>query len=283
VREGLECVGGPLPEMGERTEAVVCARWGTDHVNVQQEWTPLDPGDPCDYGEVSVDAIRNAVLRTNLYRWLVGLQPVGYARDLFDAVQACSVIQRAQGGLDHTPDEGTACYTPLGGQTAGQSNLSVGSGMAGSVDAYVGDRGVDSLGHRRWVLSPNLSEVAFGLKDGFSCMHVFRSAGAAPVQFVAWPPAGHVPLGAARGVWSVAFPGPRDVTADTTIEVAVDGAAPNQVAWASIPGGFGSANPTLGWEMPPSVYRHGATVEVTVRNLHDGDLSYTLRFTDCGG
>lgn len=283
VREGLDCVDAPLPEMGDRTEHEVCSRWAEDHVNLPSEWMPLDPEDPCDPGEVHPDAIRNAVLRTNLYRWLVGLEPVGYARDLFDAVQECSIIQRAQGGLDHHPDPTTACYTQLGGDTAGQSNLSAGSGMAGSVDAYVGDGGVDSLGHRRWVLSPNLSEVAFGLKEGFSCMHVFRSGPAEPVEFVAWPPAGNVPLTAARGRWSLAFVGGRNVTDRTEIEVAVDGGAPEAVNWAVIPGGFGSANPTLGWDMPASVYRHGATVEVTARNLNDGDLSYTLRFTDCGG
>ena len=103
------------------------------------------------------------------------------------------------------------------------------------------------------------------------------------MTFVAWPPAGNVPITAARGRWSLAFVGGRNVTDRTEIEVAVDGGAPEAVNWAVIPGGFGSASPTLGWDMPASVYRHGATVEVTARNLNDGDLSYTLRFTDCGG
>ncbi len=283
VREGLDCVPAPLPEMGERTEDEVCGRWTEDHVDVGVEWTPLDPDDPCDPGEVSLDAIRNAVLRTNLYRWLAGLGPAGYGRDLFDAVQECSVIQNALGGLDHHPPAGTPCYTQLGGDTAGRSNLAVGSGMAGSVDAYVGDQGVDSLGHRRWVLSPNLSETAFGLKDRFSCMHVFRSGNAAPVEFVAWPPAGYVPLAAARGRWSVAFVAPRSATPETSIEVKIDDGPMEAVDFDALDGGFGGARSTLAWDMPGSVYRHGTTVEVVVRSLTDGDVSYTLRFTDCRG
>ena len=284
VREGLDCVDAPLPDMGDRTEQAVCARWAEDHVEVMPEWTPLDPEDPCDPGEVSVDAQRNAVKRTNLYRWLAGLEPVGFARDLSGAVQACAVILDQLGRLDHEPPADTPCYTALGADTAGRSNLaSGGTGMAGSLELYISDVGVDSLGHRRWVLSPNLGETAFGFKNRWSCMHVFRMKDAAPVDLVAWPPAGYVPLSAARGVWSVAFPGPREVVAGTRIEVKIDGGPEQAVTFHRIDGGFGSAGPAYGWEMPEAVYRHGTTVEVLVTGLSDGDMSYTLRFTDCGG
>ena len=280
VLEGLDCVPEPLPETGERSEAVVCERWAADHVNVRPEWTPGD-GEACDLGEVAEGAQENAIRRANLYRWLAGLEPLQFAPDLFDAVQACSMIQSAQGDLDHTPPPSAPCYTELGATTAAQSNLSLGSGMAGSVDAYVGDQGVPSLGHRRWVLNPPLREAAFGLVGGASCMHVFRSGSAEPTPFVAWPTPGYVPLAAARGTWSVAFFEDRGSTEETAVTVEVDGGGPLSVDFQELDPGYGNARSTLAFEPPGEVYVHGTTVTVTVTGLTDGEERWTTRFTDC--
>ena len=270
----------PTPEPALRTAEQVCARWRSDHRVVAEDWQPIDGGGACDPGEISAAAHANALRRTNLYRWLAGVPPVALAPERVAAQQACAAMQAATGRLNHTPNADAPCFTEAGAQGAGSSNLAGGAGVAESVDLYVGDRGVPSLGHRRWVLNPTARETAFGWKARFSCMYSFSQGAAHDVDFVAWPPPGPVPEDASAGRFSVHLYG---VTpgADFAIAAGVDGAAPTPIAFDALGGSFGGRVPAFGFD-PPVAWRAGRTVEVVLSGLTGGDEArYVVEFVAC--
>lgn len=277
---GAACAPDAPEPFRSRGEAEVCGRWASDVVTVRDEWTATDPSDACDLGTVSEDAYANAILRTNVYRWLAGLDPVSEDVARRPAQQACAVIQRALGRLNHYPPADGPCYTPEGAGAAGSSNLAMGGGsLAASVELYVGDRGVGSLGHRRWLLNPRALVTSFGYKPPYSCMYSFSSGARADPDFVSWPPPGWVPTAAARGEWSFASTrfAPRP---DTVVELSIDGAAPVVVAGHD-PGGNYGWGTVVAFTPPGDPWRAGSIVQVALRGTRGGDVAYTVAFTGC--
>jgi len=187
----------------ERTTEDVCVKFQTERVSVSPEWEPTpEADDECDPGIVPDEAQANGVRRTNFYRWLAGLDPVILDESRVGIQQACAVTEKSLGHLDHHPPNDAPCYSQEGYQGASSSNLSYGSGLAGSVDAYMYDSNTASLGHRRWILNPGMTKTAFGYKPSFSCMYAFSSGGGTDLDYVAHPPPGYFPMGAALGIFS---------------------------------------------------------------------------------
>ena len=154
--------------------------------------------------------------------------------------------------------------------------------MATTVDLYVGDRGVSSLGHRRWVMNPTMAETTFGLKRSSSCMYAFSRSAPNNVEFWSWPPPGYVPTQAALGEWSfssvIHAPGQ-----DTVVEVAVDDGPFEPVEKQILGGNYGWGQ-TMSWRVSTasgSTGRAGRTVRIRLRNTRSGDFDYTVRFVDC--
>ncbi len=277
---GAACAPDAPEPFRSRAEAEVCGRWASDVVTVRNEWTATDPSNACDLGTVSEDAYANAILRTNVYRWLAGLDPISEDVARRPAQQACAVIQRALGRLNHYPPADSPCYTPEGAGAAGSSNLAMGGGsLAASVELYVGDRGVGSLGHRRWLLNPRALVTSFGYKPPYSCMYSFSNGARADPDFVAWPPPGWVPVTAARGEWSFASTrfAPRP---DTVVELSIDGAAPVVVEGHN-PGGNYGWGTVVAFTPPGDPWRAGTVVQVSLRGTRGGDVAYTVAFSGC--
>lgn len=112
--------------------------------------------------------------RLNAIRNLHGLKPVSY-NEADDALTAKSaLIMQANATLTHTPDKTMKCWSAEGEKGSGKSNIHIyySSGMKDleeSKDIVAGwliDDGVDSLGHRRWLIDPFLKYVSFGRVDG---------------------------------------------------------------------------------------------------------------------
>lgn len=267
-----------------RLESEICERWRTDYVtDVGTEWTmTFGSTDPCDPGEVTEASLANALRRTNLYRWVCGLGRVDEDPSRRDQQQACAVVQHAMGGLDHTPDSSVACWTQEGYNGASSSNLAYagGGGLARSVDLYVGDQGVDSLGHRRWVLNPTMVDTTFGYKPPFSCMYSFSRGQNTPLDVQAYPPPGYVPQQAAPGLWSFRMDSVSFVAETTSVELNIDdgGWAPVD-AWV-VGGGYG-AGPVLAWDNPSGAWSAGTIVQVRLTNAGGDTYTYAVIFVDC--
>lgn len=280
----IEAPAGCLPDapspFRERTEADVCARWNQDHADVSPEWTAADPNDACDAGTISEAAYANAITRTNLYRWLVDLAPVTEDTGRRQNQQACAVLMKSLGYLSHNPPADDPCHTPEGAAGAGSSNIAFGSSMAGSVDLYIGDDNVPSLGHRRWVTNPRMEVTAFGVKPSYSCMYSFSSSGPVDVDFVAWPPPGYVPAASARGRWSFNSP---ILTPTARVLMSIDGGPFTEVTVDRPGGGFGWSE-IIAWDPPQpnnQIWRAGVVIQVRIEATDQGTFAYTVAFVGC--
>jgi len=165
------------------------------------------PGvDDCYEGTLSNAEKMRALDRLNFIRSIHGLPEVGYNPEQDVAVQKSALIAVANQALTHFPETTASCYTKLGYDACGQSNLHLSyySSLSHvwtaeeSIDGWINEKYSTSLGHRRWFLSPFLKNVAFGRVDRIlsngqywvgSTMWVWDTDGEtdANVDFVACP------------------------------------------------------------------------------------------------
>lgn len=247
-----------------RSRDEVCARWNTDHPTLSQSMWQVEPADPCDEGVLHPVVITDALRRTSLFRWLVGLPGVTSMPQYNLTTQACATtLAAANRGLSHSLDASYTCYSPEAQQGAGSSNLAQGvNHPANSVDLYVGDNGVRSLGHRRWVFNPSMGATGFGQRGSYSCMHAFDGSAQANPEYVAYPAPGFFPRNALIGYWSFGST-QLGLNAQTTISMTrTDTGDPVAVEDVYFPGG-GYGIPVVAWRVPAAA--NDVEYEVTVQ------------------
>lgn len=202
--DGDNCVQITPGDTAARTRDEVCQKWQTDHPTTSTTMWQVEPADACDPGVIHPTVLTDALRRTSLFRWLVGLPGVTSAPGAAESTQACATTLAASNrGLSHSLDETYTCYTQAAAQGAGSSNLAIGvNHPASSVDLYIGDVGVRSLGHRRWIFNPRMGATNFGQRNNYSCMYAFDSSSNANPEYVAYPAPGFFPRSALIGYWS---------------------------------------------------------------------------------
>jgi uncharacterized protein YkwD len=118
---------------------------------------------------------KDAVLAyVNYIRGINGLKPVTYDPNGDAASQAATLMMVANNTISHTPPSSWSCYTSLGNQAAGESNLFMQwfnspSQAPGCTDAIINwmlDNSTPTLGHRLAIINPFLSKFSFGRCDG---------------------------------------------------------------------------------------------------------------------
>jgi len=126
----------------------------------------------CESGTVSYTEKKKVLTWVNYIRSLHDLSPVTYkdADDIFTS--QCSLVIAANNKLDHYPDSSWDCYTEDALTGCSNSNIYWYSGMnpldvssEKIINAYMTDIGVDSLGHRRWLIDPWLDHISFARAD----------------------------------------------------------------------------------------------------------------------
>lgn len=277
MRVGGTCVAVDPGDPAARAAADVCAQWRAGHVeNASPAWTP--GATMCDLGTLRAEAIDDTLRRITMFRWLVGLGPVTDDPGQNGQDQACAVMMNANGAISHTPDASWDCYTPEAAAGAGSSNLALGVGSpADAIDLYVSDRGVSSLGHRRWVLYFSLGRVGIGFAGNAQCLGVFDSSGSSSRTWVAWPNPGPTPREATTAVWS--FHATASLGgADVTVERASDSMM-MPVTVSHPPDGYGASAVAFspsGWSAVP-----GETYLVTITGFSGGPVSYPVSPQGC--
>ena len=181
-----------------------------------------DPGftgnvDDCKAGTTSQTYRDSVVQRVNWYRQMAGLDTVTERSAYSAAAQSAALMMSAQRSLSHDPGTDWACYTSEGASGAGMSNLGLGNSGTSGIDSYMRDSGSNNLsvGHRRWILHPQLLRIGTGniprasSHRGANALHVIdtnvhadRPDVREPRGFVAWPPSGYLPPEAVWGRWS---------------------------------------------------------------------------------
>jgi len=263
--------------------AMVCARWNSDRENLSEgTWT----GDvaTCNAGEIQTPGRENALRLINLYRWLADLPAVSEDTGLSAAAQECALMQKAHGSLSHSPTPDWECYTTEGANAAGRSNISSGPGVR-SIDAYMADiHSINSLGHRRWILSNSLGRVGMGSTNQHSCLYVISGGGTAQKQWTAFPPPGVFPLQAIApgfgstdaGGWSIQSDYIR--LNDGVVTVTANG-QPVAVDVSVLPANYGSS---YALRIAPNGWTTQAdtTYHVSVTNI-DTPIEYDIDVVDC--
>ncbi|CAB4608301.1 unannotated protein [freshwater metagenome] len=170
----------------------------------------------CTPGTTSSAFQLSVLQRVNWYRMMAGLPNVGYNSTHHAAAQAGTLISAAEGALTHTPSANARCYTSLGYTGTSSSNLALGLSGTKAIDAYIDDEGDNNtfVGHRRWILSRELRNVATGDSPQIStptktywasnALFVFDTQNPVSARDggVAWPPPGYVPAPSVYARWS---------------------------------------------------------------------------------
>lgn len=284
VDDGTGCVAPPPGDPGTRSDDEVCTAWREGQIeNGSPAWT--GDGTTCGPGTMSFEGIEDTLRRINVYRWLAGLPPVVDQPSEHAAQMECAAMMSANGQLSHSPPMSWSCYTAGGAGAAGRSNIALGYGTPGAAIAgYMLDRNVESLGHRRWILTPRLGRVGIGFSSSGGrpgqCLSVFDGSGpGSDRRWTAYPNQGPAPIELTTGEWSfqahgVSFTG----STSATVTRLSDG---ETMAVMTRRLGGGGLMPTLAMTRQGWNAEAGETYRVTITELSDGELSYDVQVVSC--
>ena len=284
VDTGAGCTAAPPGDPSTRTASDVCALWTEGHRSTASaSWTP--GATECGSGSMSRAALDDALRRITMFRALVGLPPVvdEAGRNAID--QACANLMYRNGTIDHFPPTSWRCYSAEGAMGASSSNLAYGTGNAAdAIDLFVSDVGVDSLGHRRWVLNDPLGVVGIGFAGNSTCLGVFDGSGSGNRPWTSWPNAGPSPIEGLSGgfggsaLWSFHSRSMSLGTATVTMARVSDG-SPLAVTVTHPPDGYGPS--TVAWAPSGWTPTAGVRYRVTVSN-GGSEITYEVELVSCG-
>ncbi|MBR5371134.1 MAG: hypothetical protein IK130_02860 [Oscillospiraceae bacterium] len=177
--------------------------WYAAHPNDEESVTYLKKPvtvNPMDPGRLSDASEQQALNTLNLCRYIAGLPAdVALSEKYIEQTQAASLCEYLLDGLSHSPScpkgMSSALYQ-LACEGAGNSNLSF--GYSTPTDAILYGHMYDStsdniktLGHRRWILNPDMAYTGFGETGNYSVSYAFDTSRAEQFtgEYVAWPPA----------------------------------------------------------------------------------------------
>ncbi len=273
------CVAINPGDPATRSETDMCQSWSTDHqITTPAAWTPGP--NTCDPGTLAPGAIADAVAYINAYRYLCGLSPLSDDPSLNEDAQYCAIIQDQQGYLDHFPDSSAPCYTSQGAAAASSSNLALGPNHpAPTIDMYMDDSGVSSLGHRRWIINPSFGPAGIGHAGNAGCLYVFSWSNSGSPDFVAWPNQGFTPISVIPSVWSFSS---SSYSLNSGTEVAVrrlSDSASLQVSTYLPPSGYGQ--PAIAFSPNGWSPQAGEVYEVTISDSSGPLVVYQVKPVSC--
>ncbi len=222
----------------------------------------------CTRGTESAQSIQATLTAVNALRDFAGLAPVTLDPVKNDKALAAALMMDAAGDLSHTPGEDWPCSTADGREAAARSNLALGFSGAEAMVGYVDDSGVESLGHRRWVLDPAAAEFGTGSTGRTNALWNLPDSGSPTIgvgpPVVAWPPEGWIPWGLVFSDWSASMNVEGADVSAAQVSMTVDGQPRAVSNLREVAPGFGSADPTLAWNVALTPADHAADRDVVV-------------------
>ena len=177
---------------------------------------------PYAAGEVRQDALEDALSYLNFLRDLAGLAPVELDPALTSIAQQGAVLSAANGFVSHDPPapaDMDAVFYDAARYAASSCNIARLNWTSEDVlrqgILYFarddGEANLSTLGHRRWLLNPNMAYTGFGLamdEAGMSYITMYAhdlQADPGDWQYIAWPSAGAFPaeLMSKELAWSI--------------------------------------------------------------------------------
>ena len=265
----------------------VCRRWVCDRADMSEGVSTGNVA-TCAAGDLLPPGRPNALKLVNLYRYLTGMPAVTEDPTFDTDAQDCAIIQAAN-GLSHTPTATDTCYNATGATASNRSSICGGQAV-GCIDLYMDDSANatgPNFGHRTWILANSLGPVGFGsVGNGrtmtASCFYQVGGTGKAGVAYVAWPPAGPVPLQAFTATeldksgWSLQSDTINLSTATVTV---MDGTTSRPVTVSTNLGSYG-AKYAMGITPNAWTSQAGHSYVVTIGGTTT-PISYTVQVVDC--
>lgn len=143
-------------------------------------------------------ATQSATLKAvNFFRAMSQLDPVKFDKKLSARAQKAALIMDAENSLSHFPPRTWNCFTDVGAEAAGRSNLCLDCTGAESIAEYVKDAGPGNkdAGHRRWLMFPFTRTMGSGITAGAGALWVIpgKREKAKTPTWVSWPTPGYFP------------------------------------------------------------------------------------------
>lgn len=264
---------------------------------------------PYTPGLLSQESLNNGLNMLNFVRYVAGIpSAITLSSSYIQSAQAAALVNAANYAntgtlsLSHTPTKPTNMNSDLydlGYAGSQSSNLAVGyKNPAASILGYMNDSdssNIQTLGHRRWCLNPNMQTTGFGQVNNYSAMYVLDGASlTVPYETVIWP-AANMPtaLFDSKQAWSVSldFAPYGNGFTQAIIKRQSDGKTWNMSNGSSDGDFYTSINGTDGFRGSGSCvifrpndisYRIGDTFEVTLTGINGKELRYTVNFFDLG-
>ena len=193
-----EGTGRKTPGVADIIERYRAYPWS---LNVSNSYS-VEPSakNPYKAGHLSDESLENALNLLNFVRYVAGVPADvglsdGYTESYTEKAQAGALLNRVNGKLDHEPTKPEGfpddIYTK-GYEGCSKSNIAAGYGnLAKSLLngwMYDGDASnISTMGHRRWVLNPAMTQTGFGAVGSYSAMYAHDSKGSSITDYVAWP------------------------------------------------------------------------------------------------
>ncbi|MFI3115196.1 MAG: S-layer homology domain-containing protein [Clostridia bacterium] len=146
--------------------------------------TPVISGNYYE-GSLSETTLNDALTLTNFIRYITGLDPVTLNESYNILAQKSSLVSAVNGTISHYPSQPTGMSNDLfedGYTGSSKSNLSAGrsSILDSIIHGYMADdssvSNLTAVGHRRWILYPNLGETGFGMVYNTNSTYRYYSA-----------------------------------------------------------------------------------------------------------
>lgn len=158
---------------------------------------------PYKVGKLDPAFIEDGVNMANFVRYLADL-PDDLETDpvLNNQAQYGAVLLAANKSLSHQPqkpDDMSKNFYDIGLNTCKRSNIA--SGIYSLSDAVIGymmdfgDANLENVGHRRWILNPQMKTIGFGYCEGYSTMKVLNEdrRGKIDYDYITYPTEGYFP------------------------------------------------------------------------------------------
>ena len=263
--------GSYVPPIDNNNRAQVAATYRTSitrNLELSAGWTGSTAS--CRAGSASDSYDAATIESINWFRRMTGLSTVSENSRASGYAQQTAPMMHAQNNLSHFPGASWKCHTATGASTAAVSNLTLGVIGPRGVIGQIEDPGAgnEALGHRRWLLFPELESVGVANTTRASVVRVIGDFGprSSSGDWVSWPPPGFVPDETVFDRWSISYAGSSAVDfSNANVKVRENG---RSVGVRILPLSNGFGDPTLAWEVS------GIAPEAS------GDVSYTVDVTN---
>ena len=164
-------------------------------------------------GKLSDATLQDGLNAVNTVRYIAGMPYDITCSSTYNqyAQDGAFVLASNGTGLTHTPSNTSGIPAALfesGYKGTSSSNIGRGYGNISSsvIRGYMNDgsgSNLQTIGHRRWILCPNMQYIGFGYCNGYTTTYVFDSARKGyEVDYITWP-ATNQPAELFYGPWSV--------------------------------------------------------------------------------